>query len=453
MRTSLAVVLAAGEGTRMKSRLPEGAASDRRPADDRARPEGAAGRRRSTGSRSSSRPGHEAVAKAVQKFAPSASVHVQKKPLGTADAVKAARAAIDGRRRRARRLRRLALPLARRDRAHAPAAREGRGGRRRRHAPGRPDRLRPAHHEGRQAPRDPRGARRQRGGAQIGFCQRRDHGACRRDRAFDPRRDPRQERQEGILPDRRGRDRQPAGPATSSRSRLPADDVFGINDRAQLAEAERRFQRSAARRGEGRRARRSSRRRPCSSRTTRSSAATCRSSRTSSSARASRLPTTSRSAPSPISRARRSPRARSSGRSRGFGPARRSARARISAISWRSRRPTWSEGAKINHLTYIGDAQVGAKTNVGAGTITCNYDGVNKHLTDIGANAFIGSNSALVAPVKIGDGAYVASGSVITEDVPAEALAFGRARQVNKPGGRRRGRRSRLQGQLASFLS
>ncbi len=92
------------------------------------------------------------------------------------------------------------------------------------------------------------------------------------------------------------------------------------------------------------------------------------------------------------------------------------------------------EGAKINHLTYIGDARVGAKTNVGAGTITCNYDGVSKYVTDIGKNAFIGSNSALVAPVKIGDGAYVASGSVITEDVPADALAFGRARQVNKPG-------------------
>jgi bifunctional UDP-N-acetylglucosamine pyrophosphorylase / glucosamine-1-phosphate N-acetyltransferase len=92
------------------------------------------------------------------------------------------------------------------------------------------------------------------------------------------------------------------------------------------------------------------------------------------------------------------------------------------------------EGAKINHLTYIGDAKIGAKTNVGAGTITCNYDGVAKHLTDIGAGAFIGSNSALVAPVKIGDGAYIASGSVITDEVPADALAFGRARQVNKPG-------------------
>jgi bifunctional UDP-N-acetylglucosamine pyrophosphorylase/glucosamine-1-phosphate N-acetyltransferase len=92
-----------------------------------------------------------------------------------------------------------------------------------------------------------------------------------------------------------------------------------------------------------------------------------------------------------------------------------------------------AEGAKVNHLTYIGDAVVGAHTNIGAGTITCNYDGVNKHETKIGANAFIGSNSSLVAPVQIGDGAYIASGSVITDDVPGDALAFGRARQEIKP--------------------
>jgi len=91
-------------------------------------------------------------------------------------------------------------------------------------------------------------------------------------------------------------------------------------------------------------------------------------------------------------------------------------------------------GAKVNHLTYIGDAFVGAGSNIGAGTITCNYDGVNKHLTRIGANAFVGSNSSLVAPVSIGDGALVASGSVITHDVPADAVAFGRARQEIKPG-------------------
>jgi bifunctional UDP-N-acetylglucosamine pyrophosphorylase/glucosamine-1-phosphate N-acetyltransferase len=91
-------------------------------------------------------------------------------------------------------------------------------------------------------------------------------------------------------------------------------------------------------------------------------------------------------------------------------------------------------GAKVNHLSYIGDAFVGAGANIGAGTITCNYDGVNKHITRIGANAFIGSNSALVAPVSIGDGALVASGSVVTQDVPDDAAAFGRARQENKPG-------------------
>lgn len=90
-------------------------------------------------------------------------------------------------------------------------------------------------------------------------------------------------------------------------------------------------------------------------------------------------------------------------------------------------------GAKINHLSYVGDAEIGAGANIGAGTITCNYDGVNKHLTRIGADAFVGSNSALVAPVSIGEGAYVASGSVITANVEPDALAFGRARQTNKP--------------------
>jgi bifunctional UDP-N-acetylglucosamine pyrophosphorylase/glucosamine-1-phosphate N-acetyltransferase len=90
-------------------------------------------------------------------------------------------------------------------------------------------------------------------------------------------------------------------------------------------------------------------------------------------------------------------------------------------------------GAKVNHLTYIGDARVGANANIGAGTITCNYDGFSKFHTDIGAGAFIGSNSSLVAPVSIGDGGYVASGSVITENVPADALAFGRARQKILP--------------------
>ena len=89
-------------------------------------------------------------------------------------------------------------------------------------------------------------------------------------------------------------------------------------------------------------------------------------------------------------------------------------------------------GAKINHLSYIGDATVGSKANIGAGTITCNYDGINKFHTEIAPGAFVGSNSALVAPVRIGRDAYIASGSVITEDVPDEALAFGRARQRNR---------------------
>ncbi|ODT78561.1 MAG: UDP-N-acetylglucosamine diphosphorylase/glucosamine-1-phosphate N-acetyltransferase [Pelagibacterium sp. SCN 64-44] len=91
-------------------------------------------------------------------------------------------------------------------------------------------------------------------------------------------------------------------------------------------------------------------------------------------------------------------------------------------------------GTKAGHLSYLGDAEIGSKTNIGAGTITCNYDGVNKDKTVIGDNVFIGSNASLVAPVTIGDGAYTASGSVITQDVPADALALGRARQENKPG-------------------
>ena len=90
-------------------------------------------------------------------------------------------------------------------------------------------------------------------------------------------------------------------------------------------------------------------------------------------------------------------------------------------------------GAKANHLAYLGDSKIGAKSNIGAGTITCNYDGVHKHPTDIGEGVFVGSNSTLVAPLKLGDGAYIAAGSVITEEVPADALALGRSRQTLKP--------------------
>jgi len=92
------------------------------------------------------------------------------------------------------------------------------------------------------------------------------------------------------------------------------------------------------------------------------------------------------------------------------------------------------EGAKVNHLSYIGDADIGSDSNIGAGTITCNYDGVMKHHTQIGQNVFIGSNTMLVAPVDIGDGAMTASGAVITKNVPEDALALARAEQINKPG-------------------
>jgi bifunctional UDP-N-acetylglucosamine pyrophosphorylase / glucosamine-1-phosphate N-acetyltransferase len=91
-------------------------------------------------------------------------------------------------------------------------------------------------------------------------------------------------------------------------------------------------------------------------------------------------------------------------------------------------------GVKASHLSYLGDSEIGAGTNIGAGTITCNYDGFNKFRTIIGEHAFIGSNTALVAPVRVGDGAYVASGSVVTLDVPPDALTIARARQVDKPG-------------------
>jgi bifunctional UDP-N-acetylglucosamine pyrophosphorylase/glucosamine-1-phosphate N-acetyltransferase len=93
------------------------------------------------------------------------------------------------------------------------------------------------------------------------------------------------------------------------------------------------------------------------------------------------------------------------------------------------------DGAKANHLTYLGDARVGARSNIGAGTITCNYDGFNKSFTDIGADAFIGSNTALVAPVTVGDGAVIGAGSVITHDVPAGALSLERNRQIDIEGG------------------
>jgi bifunctional UDP-N-acetylglucosamine pyrophosphorylase/glucosamine-1-phosphate N-acetyltransferase len=108
------------------------------------------------------------------------------------------------------------------------------------------------------------------------------------------------------------------------------------------------------------------------------------------------------------------------------------------------------EGAKVPHLTYLGDAQVGAKSNIGAGTITCNYDGFHKHPTNIGRGVFIGSDTTLVAPLRIGDGAYVAAGSTITENVPPDGLGIARGRQVNKPRWASRKRRELTAAQRSS---
>jgi bifunctional UDP-N-acetylglucosamine pyrophosphorylase/glucosamine-1-phosphate N-acetyltransferase len=104
------------------------------------------------------------------------------------------------------------------------------------------------------------------------------------------------------------------------------------------------------------------------------------------------------------------------------------------------------KGAKANHLTYLGDAEIGAGTNIGAGVITCNYDGVNKHITTIGKGVFVGSDSTLVAPISIGDGAYIGAGSCITREVPANALGVGRSRQITREDWAV-GKRARLRGE------
>jgi bifunctional UDP-N-acetylglucosamine pyrophosphorylase/glucosamine-1-phosphate N-acetyltransferase len=114
-------------------------------------------------------------------------------------------------------------------------------------------------------------------------------------------------------------------------------------------------------------------------------------------------------------------------------------------------------GAKVNHLSYVGDADVGEKANIGAGAITCNYDGIGKHRTSVGAAAFVGSNASLVAPVSVGAGAYIGSGSVITRDVPDDALAVERGQQTNREGGatryrQTRGVRQKTETQLAAVL-
>jgi bifunctional UDP-N-acetylglucosamine pyrophosphorylase / glucosamine-1-phosphate N-acetyltransferase len=111
------------------------------------------------------------------------------------------------------------------------------------------------------------------------------------------------------------------------------------------------------------------------------------------------------------------------------------------------KKSTVGEGSKVPHLSYVGDTKIGKKSNIGAGTITCNYDGFQKHPTIIGSRVFIGSDSALVAPVKLGDGAYVAAGSTITENVPADALGIARGRQVNKRGWANKKRRELAAGE------
>jgi bifunctional UDP-N-acetylglucosamine pyrophosphorylase/glucosamine-1-phosphate N-acetyltransferase len=100
-----------------------------------------------------------------------------------------------------------------------------------------------------------------------------------------------------------------------------------------------------------------------------------------------------------------------------------------------TKKAKFHRGAKANHLAYIGDAEIGAGTNIGAGVITCNYDGVNKHRTTIGRHVFVGSDTQLVAPLVIGDGALIGAGSTITRDVPADALALSRTAQTNREGG------------------
>jgi bifunctional UDP-N-acetylglucosamine pyrophosphorylase/glucosamine-1-phosphate N-acetyltransferase len=117
------------------------------------------------------------------------------------------------------------------------------------------------------------------------------------------------------------------------------------------------------------------------------------------------------------------------------------------------KKATIGEGSKVPHLTYLGDAQVGAKSNIGAGTITCNYDGFGKHPTTIGRGVFIGSDATLVAPIRIGDGAYIAAGSTITENVPPGGLGIARGRQVNKPRWASRKRRELAAGEHGSRAS
>ena len=431
MRTSLAVVLAAGEGKRMKSRLPKvlhpiaglpmiahvlktlQAAKVDRIAVVVA-------------------PGQEGVAKIVSTVAPQASIHVQKKPLGTADAVKAARGAFGG-------AEDIVVvygdtPFLSRDvvtRVRRPLAKDASvavAGMR----PDDPNGYGRLLMRGREllAIREERDASEEE--KAIGFCNGGVMALAGETSLslLDAIRD-KNAKKEFYLTDaveianRRG--------LKVTAVEVSADVVFGINDRAQLAEAERRFQ--DKRRAEAQAA-----------------GATLVAPETVYFSYDTKLGSDVVVEPNVVfgpgvtvadnvtirsfshfegatiaSGAIIGPFAR-------FRPGTKIGEGVHIGNFVEVKASEVDAGAKINHLTYVGDAHVGAKTNVGAGTIVCNYDGVAKHPTEIGKGAFIGSNSSLVAPIKIGDGAYVASGSVITEDVPADALAFGRARQVNKPG-------------------
>ncbi len=322
----------------------------------------------------------------------------------------------------------------------AAAARRARrrcSGRRARLPPGRSDRLWPAGDGQERACRHPRGRGRQRGRARHRPLQWRPDGARRRACARDSRTDRQRQRQARILSDRRGRDR-PRHGAEGGRDR----NAGGRSARHQHQGATRRSGSGAAaapaRGGDGgrRHAGRAGDGVPVEPTPTFGHDVIDRAERRVRPRRDGRRTARSIRSFSHLEGAHVGKGARVGPFARLRPGARARRRTSTSAISSRSRRPTIEAGAKANHLAYIGDARVGAGANIGAGTITCNYDGFAKHRTDIGEGAFIGSNSSLVAPVKIGDGAYVGSGSVITKDVPADALALGarRSRSSRKAG-------------------
>ena len=433
-RTCLAIVLAAGEGTRMRSSLPKVLHQ-------------IAGRTllshvllsvREAGGMQSAvvvGPDHEAVAAEAKAVAPHTEIFVQTERRGTAHAVLAAKAAIaqgaddvlvifgD-------------TPLIRPQTLRQASRRAG--GWRRGGGAGlssrRSDRLRPADHGRRRArspfastPTPARQSARSRlcNGGLMAFAG--EHGAG------DPRPDRQRQSQERILSDRRGGDRAATWGCKTVALEVTEDEVSGINTKAQLAEAEammqQRLRQAALEAG-----------------------VTLVAPETVFLAADTKLGRDVTIEPyvvfGPGVTVEDGATIRSFSHHGGahvgkdaiVGPF---ARLRPGAKLGEKvhvgnfvevKEATIEAGAKANHLAYIGDARVGEGANIGAGTITCNYDGVGKHRTDIGKGAFIGSNSALVAPVKIGDGAYVGSGSVITEDVPADALALGRGRQIVKEG-------------------